>query len=490
MKYFRVQSAVIFGIRALPVEVECVQSRRLPHLQILGCSSSEAMGLRERIIAAFGSSGIALPARRITVRLSPPLNGVWAAIEALDLAVALSILGSTGAFTQARVEGLIVYGALRLDGSILSESETLPLRRLFRERGVPGALLPWGASSVLEEEGVAKGGGFRNLGEILEFLRSGTEAGPRSAPTPPPQDVAPLDSVLETVVGQAVGKRVLEISAAGAHHTLLLGARGAGKTLLARSLPGLLPPLATEAREELALIHRFGNERWDGHPPFRAPDPQLSPRRLVGSGPRLLGEFSLAHGGVLFLDELLERDRQFLEALRIPMERGTVPLGPTELPADAIVIGASNLCPCGGKGDPRSGCICSLTETRRYARRLSLALADRFDLRHVLGHASRDEKNSLAYNDLRRRIAVARAKMQARQRKPNGRLLLTECFRFKLWDKRAERRWRLELDRSGASQRSAGALARVALTISDLGEEAVVREKHVFEAAHYREAGA
>lgn len=485
MKYFRVKSAVFSGVRVIPVEVECVQSRRLPYLQVLGCSPAAANELRERISAAFSSSRLAWPTRRVTVRLSPPLAG--AALEPLDLAVAVAMLGSGGAFPQERVDGLLIFGSLGLDGRLQEAPEGRLLRRVLREGEFGGALLPWRTSSVLEQLKDVRGGGFRTLCEVLEFLRASTAraARPDSEPENVPEE--PVEALIERVEGQSVAKRMLEIAAAGAHHSLLLGPRGMGKSLLARALPGLLPPLPAEMRDEVALVYRRQQEPWDGFPPFRAPEPGISSRRLLGCQ-RNMGELSLAHGGVLFLDEFLEHPRESLESLRVPMERGVVRLPAAGgLPADALVLAAANLCPCGGRGDPRARCTCSQWDIRRYGRRLSLALEDRFDLRHLLPARAQEEGGGrVSHAELRKRVSAARALMTARQGRANGRLELAEALAAKRWEESARERWRAEADRLGVSLRGAASLARVALTVSDLEGAAEVREKHVFEAAHYR----
>jgi magnesium chelatase family protein len=488
VKYFRVQSAVFNGVQIQSVEVECVQSRRLPHLQLLGCTSTASLEMRERLIAAFSSSKLSFPARRITIRLSPSVSAD--VCETLDLAVALAILGSSGAFPIEKLEQMLVFGSLRLDGAIQEANAAQVLRKFLRNSKMTGAILPWSVSSLLAEEKSYKGGGFRDLNEVLIFLRSEEKRAAHAAAicVDSPQ-AEPLENAIDRIEGLVVAKRMLEIAAAGAHHSLLLGPRGVGKSLLARALPSLLPPPNSEQQEELSLLYRVRREKWDGRIPFRAPDLSLSMRQLIG-GMRGFGELSLAHGGVLFLDELLERDRESLEALRMPMERGWIAKieGEQYFPADALIVGAANLCPCGARGDKANRCICSIWEIRRYRRRLSFALADRFDLRLELSPEQNEAQSSgRSYSQVRESILMARELMLRRQNKTNGRLELSECFE-KEWQESAMARWRAESTRRGNSLRGSAALAKVALTISDLAAASFVSERHVFEAAHYRGA--
>lgn len=376
------------GWRAMPVLVETVVDRGLPHFVVVGLPSTAVREARERVRAAVRASGRRFPLHRITVSLSPadlPKEGT-----SLDLAVALGLLAASGQ-APAPPPGWAVFGELGLDGSVRPVRGALSMAVAARQQGVTHLVCP--AANARE---VALLPGIRplparRLDDLLDWLAGPVlpppvplpeAAGDPGAPGPP----APLPD-LASVRGQPWARRALELAAAGGHHLLLLGPPGAGKTLLASCLPGLLPPLDGEAAIEVTAIHSVAGQLPPGagliqRPPLRAPHHATPVAAMVGGGkvPRP-GEASLAHRGVLLLDELAEFRRETLEALREPLEAGHVTVarlaGAERFPAAFQLVATANPCPC---GQPGGRCHCSERQVARYRQALSGPLLDRIDL--------------------------------------------------------------------------------------------------------------
>lgn len=482
MNYFRAKSALIAGIQAVPVQVECAQSRRLPYIQIIGGAGKAASELRERVIAAIDSSGLRIPARRITVQLQPPVHGL--PLEHLDLAVAVAILGSSGLIPASRVENLLICGALSLDGGIRPTVHGSALRRLLREGGYASAILPWIGSEILEESQLRDGGGFRTLAEVVRFAR-GSEAGqkcrldPESMPPPP-------ERVWERIEGQAVAKRMLEIAAAGGHHLLLPGPDSARVDLLAHALSLLLPPLGEAETAEVRSIYALAGMETCPSRPFHAfastpgIPPLLQDRRLGK-----VEEILLAHRGVLFVDRVCEREPLLFPGMLGPMHVGTIRsrVGQRmmELPADPLILATTSACGCGARGDGLAVCTCRPTEAKRYQERWRRLLRYPFDLVLPIASERGAQFTEEPLQERAGRVQRARARIWARQGKGNARLQEFEALQAKPWKKCALQLLQVLNARSGGQN----PLARVALTISDLREGAQVEERDFFEAKHY-----
>lgn len=481
--FFRAQSALFAGIQAIPVQVECVQSRRLPYLQIIGGSGQAASELRERVIAALHSSRMRIPARRITVQLQPAAHGLL--LEHLDLAVAVAILGSSGLIPASRVENLLICGSLGLDGSLRPISSAAALRRLLKQGMYTSALLPWIGSEILNDQQLAHGGGFRNLNELVEFVR-GNEKGRRSALEPESRPPPP-DQVWNRIEGQGVAKRMLEVAAAGSHHVLLPGPTSARADLLAHALSSLLPVLnATESEEVRAVYALAGMEFWPSRPFFAFGSSTGLPHLLQDRRLGKMEEFLLAHHGVFFIDRICEREPMLFPDLLGPMLYGKIQsrVGQRrfELPVETIVVAGTSACACGAVGDRKLACTCRPTEARRYRERWRRLLQYPFDLCLPLATESgpiRPDTESLA--DRADRVRVARLCMLQRQGKWNGRLLEHEVLAVKPWKDSVLKL----LQVLGARQGGALRLARVALTLSDLRGAGAVEERDLFEAKHY-----
>ena len=379
-----VPSASLLGIDGHAVTVEVHVSGGLPSFTVVGLPDASCREARDRVRAALLSSGLEWPLQRVTVNLAPPT--VRKVGSGLDLAIAVALLVASGQVRQEAVGDRAFLGELGLDGTVRPVAGTLCLTEAIGDHAL---VLP-AASAV---EGSLIGDRLvhpvRTITEVVACL-TGREPWPRPGPVPAPAPTPPGPD-LRDVRGQPVARYALELAAAGAHHLLLLGPPGAGKTMLSARLPGLLPPLTDTEAVETTRVHSAAGLPLPASglvrtPPFRAPHHGASAVALVGGGTALLrpGEISAANHGVLFLDELAEFPPRVLDALRQPLEDGVVrvarAVASVTIPARFLLVAAMNPCPCGHGGRP-GGCHCSEGARARYRRRLSGPLLDRFDLR-------------------------------------------------------------------------------------------------------------
>ncbi len=488
------------GVDAPLVTVETHLSNGLPSLTIVGLPETAVRESRERVRCAILNANLEFPARRITINLAPadlPKSG-----GRFDLAIAVSILAASGQLPAESLERVEFLGELALEGSLRPVDGVLPALLAARSAG-RALILP---SANRNEAGVvsdAKAFAGQHLLQVCLHLKTGEglEPCPFLVPARLPEE---HNSRFSQIRGQAVAKRALVVAAAGAHHLLLVGPPGTGKTLLANSLRDLLPPLEESAALEAAAIRSISRQaidppRWR-QPVFRTPHHSATSVAIVGGGSHAHpGEVTLAHRGVLFLDELTEFKRSALEALREPLEAGIITLSRAnyrlELPANFQLVAAMNPCPCGYFGDPQGRCICTPERVQRYLEKISGPLLDRLDLIIEMPRLLTEElrASSAPQGPLARETETLKAQIahcRQRQLERNGHLNRdlspADLDRFCPLDDGGAALLARAIDTLALSARACHRILKIARTLADLDDTDIISRVHVAEAISYR----
>ena len=494
-----VRTLGVTGIRGMNVVAECYISNGLPAFDIVGLPDAAVKEARERVRAAAKSSGLTFPVSRITVNLAPA--SLKKSGTHYDLPILLSILSAAGSVRRPRSDSAFI-GELSLDGQLRPVSGVLPMALAARDEGVKALFVPYenAAEATLARGPVVYG--IRNVRELAEALNGERELTPHPLWEPDAQTEVMLD--FKDVLGQENVKRALEVAAAGSHNVLLIGPPGSGKSMLSKRLPSILPDMTWEESLEVSRIYSVMGQLTSKEPlisrrPFRSPHHTVSNAGLAGGGtnPRP-GEISMAHQGVLFLDELPEFRKDTLDMMRQPLEDGQVTIsrvsGAVTYPAEFMLVCAMNPCKCGWYGDPSGRCRCSERAVNDYRGRISGPLLDRIDIVVEVPAVQFEDLRARAEaepsSEVKKRVDAARTiqnrRFGGRGGMCNARMGPAEMRKFCDLDEAASELMKQAFEAMGLTARSYDRILKVARTVADLEGSEKIEPHHIAEAIQYR----